>query len=141
MLFRSLILSDTWKELGWSSIIYLAALSSVDVSLYEAAAMDGASRLRMMWHITLPAIRSTIIVMLILRVGKIMDAGFEQVLIMSNALVNDKCEIIDTYVYKVGLLQAKYSFSTAVNLFKSLFGLSMVLTVNGIAKRWEENML
>ena len=136
-----LILSDTWKELGWSSIIYLAALSSVDVSLYEAASIDGASRARMMWHITLPAIRSTIIVMLILRVGKIMDAGFEQILIMSNALVNEKCEIIDTYVYKVGLLQARYSFSTAVNLFKSVCGLAMVLGVNGIAKKWEENML
>lgn len=136
-----LILSDTWKELGWSAIIYLAALSGVDMNLYEAAAIDGASRARMMWHITLPAIRSTIIIMLILRVGKILDAGFEQILIMSNALVNEKCEIIDTYVYKVGLQQAKYSFSTAVNLFKSVCGLTMVLGVNAIARRWEENML
>lgn len=136
-----LILSDTWKELGWSAIIYLAALSSVDINLYEAAAIDGASRGRMMWNITLPAIRSTIIIMLILRVGKILDAGFEQILIMSNPLVNEKCEIIDTYVYKVGLQQAKYSYSTAVNLFKSACGLAMVLTVNQISKRWEENML
>lgn len=136
-----LILSDTWKELGWSAIIYLAALSGVDMNLYEAAAIDGASRGRMMWHITLPAIRSTIVIMLILRVGKILDAGFEQILIMSNALVNEKCEIIDTYVYKVGLQQARYSYSTAVNLFKSACGLAMVLGVNTVAKRWEENML
>ncbi len=136
-----LILSDTWKELGWSAIIYLAALSGVDMNLYEAAAIDGASRGRMMWHITLPAIRSTIVIMLILRVGKILDAGFEQILIMSNALVNEKCEIIDTYVYKVGLQQARYSYSTAVNLFKSACGLVMVLGVNTVARRWEENML
>ena len=136
-----LILSDTWKELGWSAIIYLAALSGVDMNLYEAAAIDGASRGRMMWHITLPAIRSTIVIMLILRVGKILDAGFEQILIMSNALVNEKCEIIDTYVYKVGLQQARYSYSTAVNLFNSACGLVMVLGVNTVARRWEENML
>lgn len=136
-----LILSDTWKELGWSAIIYLSALSSVDMNLYEAAAIDGASRGRMMWNITLPAIRSTIIVMLILRVGKILDAGFEQILIMTNPLVNDKCEIIDTYVYKVGMQQAKFSYSTAVNLFKSVIGLGMVLGVNTISKRWEENLL
>ena len=136
-----LILSDTWKEMGWSAIIYLAALSGVDMNLYEAAAIDGASRGRMMWNITLPAIRSTIIIMLILRMGRILDAGFEQILVMSNALVNDKVEIIDTYVYKVGLQQARYSFSTAVNLFKSAIGLVMVLTVNTIAHRWEENML
>jgi putative aldouronate transport system permease protein len=136
-----LILSDTWKEMGWSTIIYLAALSGVDANLYEAAAIDGAPRWRMMWNITLPAIRSTIVIMLILRVGRILDAGFEQILIMSNALVNDKIEIIDTYVYKVGLQQARYSFSTAVNLFKSLIGLAMVLMVNEIAKKWEENML
>ncbi|MDL2319393.1 ABC transporter permease subunit [Eubacteriales bacterium OttesenSCG-928-A19] len=136
-----LIISDTWKEMGWSAIIYLAALSGVDPNLYEAASIDGASRGRMMWNITLPAIRSTIIIMLILRVGKILDAGFEQVLVMTNALVNDKIEIIDTYVYKVGLQQARYSFSTAVNLFKSAIGLVMVLGVNAIARRWEENML
>lgn len=136
-----LILSDTWKELGWSAIVYLAALSGVDQTLYEAAAVDGANHGRMMWSITLPAIRSTIIVMLILRVGKILDAGFEQILIMTNTLVNEQCEIIDTYVYKIGLLQAKHSYSTAVNLFKSVCGLIMVLIVNAISKRWEENVL
>ena len=117
------------------------AIKEIPDSLGESAAIDGASRGRMMWNITLPAIRSTIIIMLILRMGRILDAGFEQILVMSNALVNDKVEIIDTYVYKVGLQQARYSFSTAVNLFKSAIGLVMVLTVNTIAHRWEENML
>ncbi|HEY5560272.1 MAG TPA: ABC transporter permease subunit [Clostridiaceae bacterium] len=135
-----LVLSDMWKELGWSTIIYLAALNGVDPNLYEAADIDGANGFQSMIHITLPSIRSVVIIMLILRVGYILDAGFEQVLIMSNALVNDVSEIIDTYVYKIGLLQAQYSLSTAVNLFKSAIGLCLVVTINKIAKRWGEEL-
>jgi putative aldouronate transport system permease protein len=126
--------------MGWGAIVYLAALAGVDPTLYEAADIDGASRGRKMWSITLPSIVNVIVIMLILRVGHILDAGFEQVLIMSNPLVNSVAEIIDTYVYKVGLLQAQYSYSTAVNLFKSIVGLAMVLTVNSIAKKWEANL-
>jgi len=137
--FRSvLVVSDIWKEMGWSAIVYLAALAGVDPTLYEAADIDGASRGRKMWSITLPSIATVIIIMLILRVGRILDAGFEQVLIMSNPLVNSVSEIIDTYVYKVGMLQGEYSYSTAVNLFKSVIGLIMVLFVNSLAKRWED---
>lgn len=137
--FRSvLVVSDIWKEMGWSAIVYLAALAGVDPTLYEAADMDGASRGRKMWSITLPSIANVIIIMLILRVGRILDAGFEQVLIMSNPLVNSVSEIIDTYVYKVGMLQGEYSYSTAVNLFKSVIGLIMVLMVNSFSKRWED---
>jgi putative aldouronate transport system permease protein len=132
-----LVASDIWKEMGWSAIVYLAALAGVDPTLYEAADIDGASRARKMWSITLPSITSVIIIMLILRVGRILDAGFEQVLIMSNPLVNSVAEIIDTYVYKMGMLQAEYSYSTAVNLFKSIIGLIMVLIVNYFAKKWE----
>jgi putative aldouronate transport system permease protein len=136
--FRSiLVASDIWKEMGWSAIVYLAALAGVDPTLYEAADIDGASRGRKMWNITLPSITSVIVIMLILRVGRILDAGFEQVLIMSNPLVNSVAEIIDTYVYKMGMLQAEYSYSTAVNLFKSIVGLIMVLVVNYFAKKWE----
>jgi putative aldouronate transport system permease protein len=136
--FRSiLVASDIWKEMGWSAIVYLAALAGVDPTLYEAADIDGASRGRKMWNITLPSITGVIIIMLILRVGRILDAGFEQVLIMSNPLVNSVAEIIDTYVYKMGMLQAEYSYSTAVNLFKSIVGLIMVLVVNYFAKKWE----
>jgi len=135
-----LVVSDIWKEMGWSAIVYLAALAGVDPTLYEAADIDGASRGRKMWSITLPSIVNVIVIMLILRVGRILDAGFEQVLIMANPLVNSVAEIIDTYVYKVGMLQAQYSYSTAVNLFKSLVGLMMVLMVNAIAKKWEANL-
>ena len=135
-----LVVSDIWKEMGWSAIVYLAALAGVDPTLYEAADIDGASRGRKMWSITLPSIVNVIVIMLILRVGRILDAGFEQVLIMANPLVNSVAEIIDTYVYKVGLLQAEYSYSTAVNLFKSLVGLIMVLMVNSLAKKWEADL-
>jgi putative aldouronate transport system permease protein len=135
-----LVVSDIWKEMGWSAIVYLAALAGVDPTLYEAADIDGASRGRKMWSITLPSIVNVIVIMLILRVGRILDAGFEQVLIMSNPLVNSVAEIIDTYVYKVGLLQAQYSYSTAVNLFKSIVGLAMVLMVNSLAKKWEADL-
>lgn len=135
-----LVVSDIWKELGWSAIIYLAALSGVDANLYEAASIDGSNRFQSMIHITLPSIRNVIVIMLILKVGHILDAGFEQVLIMSNALVREVSEILDTYVYKIGLQQAQYSFSTAVNLFKSLVGLMLVLTVNTVAKKWGEEV-
>ena len=132
-----LVVSDIWKEMGWSAIVYLAALAGVDPTLYEAADIDGASRGRKMVSITLPSIVNVIIIMLILRVGRILDAGFEQVMIMANPLVNSVAEIIDTYVYKMGIVQAEYSYSTAVNLFKSLVGLAMVLSVNSLAKKWE----
>jgi len=135
-----LVVSDIWKEMGWSAIVYLAALAGVDPTLYEAADIDGASRGRKMWSITLPSIVNVIVIMLILRVGRILDAGFEQVLIMSNPLVNSVAEIIDTYVYKVGIQQAQYSYSTAVNLFKSVVGLAMVVMVNSLAKKWEANI-
>lgn len=137
--FRGVLVgSDIWKDMGWSAIVYLAALTGVDPSLYEAADIDGATRGQKMWRITLPSIRNVIIIMLILKVGHILDAGFEQVLIMSNPMVNSVAEIIDTYVYKVGMQQAQFSYSTAVNLFKSVIGLMMVLLVNAISKRWEE---
>ncbi len=135
-----LVLSDMWKELGWSAIVYLAALNGVDPNLYEAAEIDGATRARKMWHVTLPSIRGIIVIMLILRVGHILDAGFEQVLIMSNPIVNDISEIIDTYVYKVGLQRAQFSYSTAVNLFKSVIGLMLVAVVNTVSRRWEEGL-
>jgi putative aldouronate transport system permease protein len=135
-----LVVSDIWKEMGWSAIVYLAALAGVDPTLYEAADIDGATRGRKMLSITLPSIVNVIVIMLILRVGRILDAGFEQVMIMSNPIVNNVVEIIDTYVYKMGMLQAEYSYSTAVNLFKSLIGLAMVLMVNSLAKKWEADI-
>ncbi len=135
--FRSiLILSDIWQSLGWSAIIYLAAMSSIDPTLYEAARVDGAGRLRMIWHITLPGIRNVITLMLILNLGRIMDAGFEQIYVMYNIQVYDVADIIDTWVFRTGLEQLSYSLATAVGLFKSIIGLILVLGSNQLAKRW-----
>jgi len=137
--FRTLIMGQRiWKEAGWGTIIFLAALSGVDQQLYEAARIDGASRLRQVWHITLPAIRSTIVILLILRLGDFMDTGFEQIFLMLNAMNRGVGEVFDTYVYTLGLTQGQYSYSSAVGLFKSAIGLVLVLGANKLAKRFGE---
>ncbi|WP_168119873.1 ABC transporter permease subunit [Paenibacillus sp. HB172176] len=137
--FRTMITAEVvWKETGWGTIIFLAALSGVDPQLYEAARMDGANRFRQMWHITLPAIRSTIIILLILRLGHFLDNGFEQIFLMLNAMNRDVGEVFDTYVYSVGISQGQYSFSTAVGLFKSVVGLILVVIANYSAKKFGE---
>ncbi|MEI7027733.1 ABC transporter permease [Paenibacillus sp. y28] len=134
--FRPLIIGQNlWKEMGWGTIIFLAALAGVDQEQYEAAIVDGASRFRQIWHITLPAIRGTIIVLLILRMGNFLDRGFEQVLLMSNALNRNVAEVFDTYVYTVGITQGAFSYSTAVGLFKAIVGVALVLGTNYLAKR------
>ncbi|WP_028552656.1 ABC transporter permease [Paenibacillus sp. UNC451MF] len=134
--FRPLIITQSlWKEMGWGTIIFLAALAGVDQEQYEAAIVDGASRFRQLWHITLPAIRGTIIVLLILRMGNFLDRGFEQVLLMSNALNRNVAEVFDTYVYTIGITQGAFSYSTAVGLFKSVIGIVLVLGSNYLAKR------
>jgi putative aldouronate transport system permease protein len=137
--FRALITSQTiWKEAGWGTIIYLAALAGVDVQLYEAARMDGASRWRQLWHITLPGIRSTIIILLILKLGDFLDTSFEQVFLMLNTMNREVGEVFDTYVYTKGLTQAQYGYSAAVGMFKSVFGFVLVLGANWLAKRFGE---
>ncbi|WP_375295492.1 ABC transporter permease [Paenibacillus doosanensis] len=129
--FRALyLLQVIWKEAGWSAIIFLAALASVDPTLYEAARVDGASRLRQIWHINLPALRSTIIILFILRLGHVMDTGFEHILLLQNALNIQVSEVFDTYVYRVGINQAEFSYTTAVGLFKALIGLGLVYMAN-----------
>ncbi|QNK57238.1 sugar ABC transporter permease [Paenibacillus sp. PAMC21692] len=128
------VASDIWKGIGWGSIIYLAALAGVDVDLYEAAVMDGASRWKQTWHITLPGIRSTIIILFILNVGSILNAGFDQIYVMQNPAVMDRAQIIDTYVMTTGIFQANYSIAAAVGLFKSIVGLIMLLLVNALVK-------
>jgi putative aldouronate transport system permease protein len=137
--FRFIVTAEViWKETGWGTIIFLAALAGVDPQLYEAARMDGANRLRQMWHITLPAIRSTIIILLILRLGHFLDTGFEQIFLMLNAMNREVGDVFDTYVYSVGISQGQYSFSTAVGLFKSLVGLILVVLSNSLAKKFGE---
>lgn len=133
--FRTIVvISNIWKEAGWGSIIYLAAMTSINPEIYESAMMDGAGRIRQMWSITIPSITSVIVIVFILNVGKIMSAGFEQIFVLQNNYVLDVAEVIDTYVYKVGLLQLQYSFTTAVGLFKSVVGLILVIITNRIAK-------
>jgi putative aldouronate transport system permease protein len=133
-----LILQHNWKDAGWGTIIFLAAMSSADPLLYEAAKMDGAGRLKQMWHVTLPAIRPVIIILLILRIGEIMDVGFEQVFLMMNGAVANVADVFDTYVYRMGVQQGQFSFSTAVGLFKSVIGLILVLLANALAKKFGE---
>ncbi len=130
-----LVISNIWKEIGWSSVVYLAALSGIDPSLYEAAIVDGATRVQRIVRITLPSIMPIAVIMLILSMGNIMSAGFDQVFNLYSPQVYDVGDILDTYVYRRGLVDMSYSFSTAVGLFKSVVGLILVVTVNVIAKR------
>ncbi|MBU8788699.1 MULTISPECIES: ABC transporter permease [Bacillus] len=137
--FRPLyILQVIWREAGWSTIIYLAAITAVDPQLYEAAKMDGANRLRRMWHVTLPAIRSVIVVLLILKIGDTLELGFEHVYLLLNATNREVAEIFDTYVYTAGLKQGQFSYSTAVGLFKAAVGLILVIFANRMAKKFGE---
>jgi putative aldouronate transport system permease protein len=128
-----LIGTNVWRELGWSSIIYIAALTGIDVQLFEAAYIDGANKFKQVIHITLPCIANVIVIMLILNVGFILNAGFDQVFNMYNSSVAETAEIIDTYVYKKGLVEFNYSYGTAIGLFKSVVGLVLVLITNKIA--------
>lgn len=138
--FRTIITSQVmWKETGWGTIIFLAALAGVDPQLYEAARIDGAGRWKQMWHITLPSIRSTIIVLLILRIGHFLDSGFEQIFLMVNPMNREVGEVFDTYVYSTGITQGKLSYSTAVGMFKSVVGLLLVVLANRLAKKFGED--
>jgi putative aldouronate transport system permease protein len=130
---------DIWRETGYGTIVFLAALSGVDQELYEAAKVDGAGRWRLMWHITLPAIRGTIIMMLILRVGGILNTGYEQIFLMRNDLNISRAEVFDTYIYTKGIKNGMYSFSSAVGMFKSVVGMILVITSDRVAKWFGES--
>ncbi|GIP35785.1 sugar ABC transporter permease [Paenibacillus sp. J2TS4] len=129
------ILQVIWREAGWGTIIYLAAMAAIDPQLYEAARMDGANRFRQIWHITLPSIRSVIVVLLILKIGDVLELGFEHVYLLLNSMNREVAEIFDTYVYTAGLKQGQYSFSTAVGFFKSFIGLILVVIANWLSKK------
>jgi putative aldouronate transport system permease protein len=136
---RPLIITQMiWKDAGWGTIIFLAALAGVDPMLYESARMDGANRFRQLWHITLPSIRSVIVILLILRLGNFLDLGFEQIFLMLNSLNREVGEVFDTYVYTVGIRQGQFSYSAAVGLFKSIVGIVLVMGANTIAKKLGE---
>jgi putative aldouronate transport system permease protein len=136
--FKSIFVwSDVWQNVGFACIIYLAALTGIDPALHEAATMDGASKLRRIWHIDLPGIMPIAIILLILNMGHILDLGFEKVLLMQNPLNIRTSEIIDTYVYKVGLTSMipNFSYAAAIGLFKNIIAMILLVTVNQIARK------
>ncbi|MCF2940051.1 ABC transporter permease subunit [Paenibacillus alkaliterrae] len=124
-----------WREAGWGTILYLAALTGINKELYEAAEVDGASRLRRMWHITLPGIKPTIVILLIINIGHMVTIGFDRPYILSNPLVTDVSEVISTYVYKVGIQSARYTIATAIGLFQSIVGLIFLLSADFISRK------
>lgn len=129
------VLSNIWQEVGWGSIIYLAALTNVDVALYEAAMLDGANKWKQVIHITLPSIIPTIIIMLILRVGSVLNVGYEKIILLYNGSTLPVADVISTYVYRKGLLELNWSFSTAVGLFNSVINLIFLLSTNYISRK------
>ena len=132
------VFSDIWKGAGWGSIIYLSAISGIAPELYEAAAIDGAGRLRCTWHITLPAIKMTIGIMLIFAVGGILNAGFDQILLLQQPANMQISEILDTFTLRTGLLYGRFEYATAIGLFKSVFSLLLIVTTNHVAKKYFE---
>ena len=136
-----ILIQAIWKETGWGTIIFLAALAGVDVEQYEAAIVDGANRFQQMIYITLPAISSTIVIMLILRMGSVLNTGFEQILLMQNDFNMSYSETFDTYVYTLGRVQGNYGYSTAVGLFKSVVSIICIQSANFIAKKVGQSAL
>jgi putative aldouronate transport system permease protein len=132
--------SGVWKEAGWGAIIYLAALTSIDTSLYEASSIDGASKWRQIWHVTLPGIRSTIILMLVLSMGNVMEVGFDHVYTLSNAAVSDVSNVISTYIFVVGVQNGQFSLTTAVGLLESVIGFILVVLSNQIARKFDQGL-
>ncbi len=140
--FRWMIVGQSiWKETGWGTIIFLAALTNVDTQLYEAAMVDGAGRLRRLWHITLPAIRSTIVLMLILRMGSMLDTGHDHLILMANSLNRSASQTLDVFVYQQGLQQGQFSYASAVGLMKSIVSIILVVSSNKIAHALGESGL
>lgn len=141
-MFKSIyVWSGVWQGMGWSSIIYISALSGVDFEMHEAAIIDGATKLKRIWHIDLPSIKSTVIVLLILQIGQLMNVGFEKIYLLQNPMNMSHSEVISTYVYRMGLINSDYGYSTAVGLFNSLINVILLVTVNQISKRVSKTSL
>lgn len=134
-------MADLWKELGWNSIIFLAAMTAIDTELYEAAIADGAGRFRRMWHITLPGIRSTFIVLLIMQIGWLTSIGFEKQMLLGNPLVRNYSDVLDLYVLRYGLQMFRFSFGTAVGLANSVVSILLLFSANRLAKKFDEGTL
>lgn len=141
-LFRSIyVASEIWQNTGWETIIYLAALTAVDPMLYEAADIDGASRFRKLWHVTLPGIAPAIVIIFILNVGKVLEIGFEKVFMMYNAATYETADIISTYVYRTGLVQGNFSYAAAIDLFMGIISLVFIIVANTISRKVSETSL
>ncbi len=140
--FRPIFIgTNIWQQMGWSSIIYLAALSGVDVQLYEAATIDGANRFKQVIYVTIPSILPTVIIMLILRLGSIMTVGFEKIMLLYNPAIYDTADVISTFVYRKGILESSYSYSTAIDLFNSVINFTLLVLVNKFSKKVSETSL
>lgn len=135
------ILSGIWKEVGWNTIIYLAAITAINPELYEAAAIDGAGHVKRLWHITIPSILPTVMMLLLLRIGHFMDFGFERMQVFLNGTNIAKLDIFDTYNYRVGIGEGRYSYATAIGLFKQLTGFILLYAANTISKKTTESAL
>ena len=140
--FRTIYtLMNLWKNIGWNSIIFLAAISGINGELYEACMVDGGGYLRRLWHITLPGIAGTIVVLLIMRLGHVMDAGYETILLLQNNANLETSDVIGTYVYRRGLKGGEYSYATAVGMFQSVIGFAMVIFANWLSRKYSETSL
>jgi putative aldouronate transport system permease protein len=140
--FRTvLVVSDIWKESGWGTIIYLAAITNISRELYEAAILDGAGQIRRIWHITLPGIMSTVVVMLVLRLGNVLRNGFEQIFMLYNPMVLDVADVFETYTYRIGIQSGRFGYASAVGLFQALIGLILIFSSNMFAKKYGEGGL
>lgn len=135
------LLTDIWKEMGWNSIIYLAALASIDQEQYEAAKIDGAGRLQQLWYITLPGLMPTISMMFILRMGNVLSVGADKILLLYNEMTYEVADVVNTYVYRVGLIDADFSYSTAVGLFNSIINVIFLLAANKLSKKMGQSGL
>ncbi|MFH5186039.1 ABC transporter permease [Paenibacillus sp. TAB 01] len=141
-LFRSIyVISEIWQKIGWESIIYIAALMSIDQEQYEAARIDGASRWKQILYITLPGILPTIMIMFILRMGNMLNVGFEKIILLYNPVTYDTADVISSFVYRKGLLELSWSYSTAVGIFNSVINLLLLITANRISRKMNENSL
>ena len=135
------VLSGIWSGAGWGAIIYMGAITGIDPSLYEAASLDGAGRMQRMWYITLPGIKSVVITLLILNIGKMMSLGSAKILLMYSSAIYETADVISTYVYRIGIGGAEFGYSTAVGLFNSIINIILLLTANTISKKMTETSL
>lgn len=135
------VLVGVWQGMGWGTILYLAAITGLDASLFEAAEIDGANKLQRIWHITLPGIRSTIVVLLVLNIGRMMSIGFDRPFIIGNTLVKDTCDVISTFVYRAGIQNNQFARATAIGLFQSVVGVVLITIANTISRWFDEESI